>query len=287
MTVDDLVKRAAEQLASSRYAISLTGAGMSTESGIHDFRGPDGIWTKHPEAEADAYKAYDDLRRNPKQHWENILTPGSFFSLFDEVMKAEPNRGHQALAELEEMGIIKLVITQNVDSLHEKAGSQNVIEYHGGISKLRCMSCGTRYRREEYDLEKLKAEDRLPPQCPRCQGVIKHDGVYFGEAIPADAAQASIEAAMKCDVMLICGTSAVVYPFAQLPRLARERGAGRHLHSEWGLHVPEKRSEVAIIEVNAEATPLTYEGVSDYLIQGRTGEILTSLVEEVRRLKGA
>ena len=235
----------------------------------------------------DAYKAYGDLRRNPKDHWEKILTPGSFFSLFDEVMKAEPNRGHQGLAELEKMGIIKLVITQNVDSLHEKAGSRNVIEYHGGISKLRCMACGTRYRREEYDLEKLKAEDRLPPRCPRCQGVVKHDGVYFGEAIPADAAQASIEAAMKCDVMLVCGTSAVVYPFAQLPRLARERGAGRHLHSEWGLHVPEKRAEVAIIEVNAEPTPLTYEGVSDYLIQGRTGEILTSLVEEVRKLKGA
>jgi len=285
--MEDLIRRVAQQLVNSRYAISLTGAGISTESGIHDFRGPDGIWTKHPEAEMEAYKAYDDLRRNPKDHWEKILTPGSFFSLFDEVMQAEPNRGHKALAELEKLGIIKLLITQNVDSLHEKAGSQNVIEYHGGISKLRCMSCGARFRREEYDLEKLRIEDRLPPRCKHCQGVVKHDGVYFGEAIPTDAAQASIEAALKCDVMLVCGTSAVVYPFAQLPRLAREKGSGRHLHNEWGFHAPDRKSDVAIIEVNAEPTPLTHEGVSDYLIQGRSGEILTQLVDEVRKLKKA
>lgn len=287
MDTEDLIKRAAQDLVSSRYAIALTGAGISTESGISDFRGPDGIWTKHPEAEMEAYKAYDNLRRNPKEHWEMILTPGSFFSLFDEVMKAEPNRGHQALAQLESLGIIRLVITQNVDSLHEKAGSQNVIEYHGGISKLRCMSCGARFRREEYDLERLKVENRLPPRCKLCQGVVKHDGVYFGEAIPTDAAQASIEAALKCDVMLICGTSAVVYPFAQLPRLARERGSGRHLHSEWGFHMSQKSSEVTVVEVNGEPTPLTYERVSDYLIQGKTGEILPKIVEEVRSLKGA
>ena len=282
---DVLIARAARDLINSRFAIALTGAGISTESGIHDFRGPEGIWTKHPEAEMEAYKAYDDLRRNPKEHWDRILTPGSFFSIFDEVMKAEPNRGHRALAELEKMEVIRLVITQNVDSLHDKAGSKNVIEYHGGISKLRCMACGARFHREEYDLEQLKAEDRLPPRCKFCQGVVKHDGVYFGEAIPADAAQASIEAALKCDAILVCGTSAVVYPFAQLPRLARERGSGRHSRSEWGFHVPEKSAEVTIIEVNAESTPLTYERVSDYLIQGRTGEILPRIAEEVRKLR--
>src|SRR5512139_2683104 len=133
--MEDLIRRAAADLVTAGYAIALTGAGISTESGIHDFRGPDGIWTKHPEAEMEAYEAYEHLRRDPKKHWENILAPGSFFSLFDEVMNALPNRGHLALAELEAMGILKLVITQNVDSLHEKAGSRNVIEYHGGVSK--------------------------------------------------------------------------------------------------------------------------------------------------------
>ncbi len=284
--MQELIRRAAADLAKAEYAVALTGAGISTESGIHDFRGPDGIWTKHPEAEMEAYEAYDKLRRDPKGHWEKILEPGSFFSLFDEVMNALPNRGHLALAELENMGLLKLVITQNVDSLHEKAGNRNVIEYHGGVSKLRCMSCNTRYRREEYDLEGLKAEGRLPPRCRKCNGVIKHDGVYFGEAIPSDAAQASLEAAWKCDLMLICGTSAVVYPFAQLPRIARDRGTGRGGRSERGLQAGGRASAVTIIEVNAEPTPLTREGVSDYIIRGKTGDILPKIVEEARGMRG-
>lgn len=283
--MEELIRRAAADLVKAEYAVALTGAGISTESGIHDFRGPDGIWTRHPEAEMEAYEAYDKLRRDPKDHWERILEPGSFFSLFDEVMNALPNRGHLALAELETMGILKLVITQNVDSLHEKAGNRKVIEYHGGVSKLRCMSCNTRYRREEYDLEKLKDEGRLPPRCRKCNGVIKHDGVYFGEAIPSDVAHASLEAAWKCDLMLICGTSAVVYPFAQLPRIAREKGTGRG-RNEWGLHAAGNASGTTIIEVNAEATPLTREGVSDYIIQGKTGDILPRIAAEARGMRG-
>jgi len=283
--MQELIRRAAADLAKADYAVALTGAGISTESGIHDFRGPDGIWTKHPEAEMEAYEAYDKLRRDPKGHWEKILEPGSFFSLFDEVMNALPNRGHLALAELENMGLLKLVITQNVDSLHEKAGNRNVIEYHGGVSKLRCMSCNTRYRREEYDLERLKAEGRLPPRCRKCNGVIKHDGVYFGEAIPSDAAQARLEAAWKCDLMLICGTSAVVYPFAQLPRIARDKDTGRGVRSERGLHSGGRASGVTIIEVNAEPTPLTREGVSDYIIRGKTGDILPKIAQEVRGMR--
>jgi NAD-dependent deacetylase len=284
--MQELIRRAAADLIKAEYAIALTGAGISTESGIHDFRGPDGIWTKHPEAEMEAYEAYDKLRRDPKEHWEKILEPGSFFSLFDEVMNALPNRAHLALAELENMAILKLVITQNVDSLHEKAGSRNVIEYHGGVSKLRCMSCNTRYRREEYDLQNLKAEGKLPPRCGKCNGVIKHDGVYFGEAIPSDVAHASLEAAWKCDLMLICGTSAVVYPFAQLPRIARDKGTGRGSHLERGSQTGGRAPGVTIIEVNAEATPLTREGVSDYIIQGKTGDILPRIVEEVRGMRG-
>ncbi len=283
--MEELIQKAAEDLIRAEYAIALTGAGISTESGIHDFRGPDGIWTKHPEAELEAYQAYDKLLRDPKDHWEKILTPGSFFSLFDEVMNALPNRGHHALAELENMGVLKLVITQNVDSLHEKAGSRNVIEYHGGVSKLRCMSCNTRFKREEYDLGKLRMEKQLPPRCKKCNGVIKHDGVYFGEAIPSDSANASIEAAWKCDLMLICGTSAVVYPFAQLPRIAREKSTGRGSRNEWGLYMADKAPQVTIIEVNAEATPLTYEKVSDYLIQGKTGDILPRIVDEIRKMR--
>jgi len=258
------IARAARDLVESKYAVALTGAGLSTESGIPDFRGPSGIWTKNPEAERRAYQSYQEFLEDPKKWWEERLAGPS---LLGDLAKAMPNPGHHALTELEELGILNCVITQNIDALHEKAGTKNLLEYHGSAVKLRCMSCGLRFRRDEFDLEKLIRENQLPPRCPTCQGVIKSDTVGFGEPIPSDVAHQSLEEAWKCDLMLICGTSAVVYPFANLPRIAKQRGAA------------------IIIEVNAEPTPLTEERISDYLIQGKTGEILPSLVEEVKRIR--
>ena len=284
--MEDLIERAANDLIGSKYAIALTGAGISTESGIHDFRGPDGIWTKHPEAEMEAYEAYGKLVRDPKHHWEKMLEPGSFYKLFEEIGNADPNLGHLALADLEKAGILKMVITQNVDGLHQKAGSQNVIEYHGGLAKLRCMSCGSRFLKSEYDLEKLKKDDQLPPRCRKCNGVLKGDGVYFGEAIPADVAEASVEAALTCDLMLICGTSAVVYPFAELPRIARHKRAYGNRWDMRGAQMGDLRSNVTIIEVNADSTPLTQERISSYFIQGKTGDILPRIVDEVKKRRG-
>jgi NAD-dependent deacetylase len=277
--MDDLIERAARDLTGSKYAIALTGAGISTESGIKDFRGPDGLWTKNPKAEMEAYESYERLLRDPKRHWEKTLEPGSFISLFEEICKSNPNPGHFALAEMEKAGILKMVITQNVDGLHQKAGSRNVLEYHGGMTKLRCMSCGSRFPKSEFDLEKMKREDKLPPRCRKCNGVLKGDGVYFGEAIPTDVAEASVEAAMRCDLMLICGTSAVVYPFAQLPRTAKAR-------SRREMPAADKRPIVTIIEINAESTPLTHEGISDYIIRGKTGEVLPKLAEAIKRRMG-
>ena len=137
-TLEELIEQAASDLVNSKYAIALTGAGISTESGIPDFRGPDGIWTKHPEAEREAYEHYGKLLRDPKAHWEKILTPDGIFSEFHKYEEYPPNPGHHALAELEKLGILQLVITQNGDTLHQKAGSRNVIEYHGSMAKLRC-----------------------------------------------------------------------------------------------------------------------------------------------------
>ena len=264
--MEHLIEKAARDLIDSKYAIALTGAGISTESGIPDFRGPSGIWTKNPEAERRAYQGYQTFLEDPKGWWQaSLAAPGT--GLFGDMGKVAPNTGHSALVELEELDILKCVITQNVDSLHDKAGTKRLLEYHGSISKLRCVSCNARFGRDEFDLQKLMQEDQLPPRCPKCQGIIKSDGVSFGEPIPSDVAQQSLEEAWKCDLMLICGTSAVVFPFANLPRIARQRGA------------------VTIIEVNAEPTPLTEEGVSDYLITGKTGEILPGIVEEVRKLR--
>jgi NAD-dependent deacetylase len=267
MIMEDAIHRAARDLVNSKYAVALTGAGISTESGISDFRGPSGIWTLNPEAERRAYRTYENFMQDPKKWWENtIARPEHAFSIGD-IESALPNPGHQVLAELEKMGVLRWTITQNIDALHEKAGSVNLLEFHGSVAKLRCLSCGKRYRREDLDLETLAKQNKLPPRCPACRGLIKTDGVFFGEPIPDDVAEKSFEAAEKCDLMLICGTSAVVYPFANLPRIARNR------------------SGVIIIEVNAEPTPLTEEGISDYLIQGKTGVILPWILEEVKKLK--
>ena len=259
-----LIERAARDLINSKYAVVLTGAGMSTESGIPDFRGPSGIWTKDPEAERRAYQTYHKFLINPREYWEERLGSSS---LLGDLEKVKPNPGHYALAELEKMGILRWVITQNIDNLHQRAGSKNVLDYHGNTFKLRCTECNVRFDSGEYDLLRLREEGELPPRCKRCSGVIKADVVHFREPIPDDVVHQSLEEAQKCDLMLICGTSAVVYPFASLPRIARERRT------------------VTIIELNAEPTPLTEEGVSDYLIQGKTGEILPQIIEAAKKLK--
>jgi len=261
---DGLIKEASKLLAASKYAVALTGAGMSTESGIPDFRGPFGIWTRNPEAEKRAYKTYALFLSDPRRYWEERLERPS---LLGDLSKAKPNPGHYALARLERMGVLKCVITQNVDGLHLKAGNVNVIEYHGSAFKLRCLSCGARYSVEEYDLQGLKARGELPPKCRRCGSALKADVVHFNEPIPEDVRLRSLQEVYKCDVALVCGTSAVVYPFAELPRIAWRRGA-------------------MIIEVNLEPTPLTMEGISTIFIQGRTGEVLPRIADEVQRLKG-
>jgi len=270
--MEDMVKRAAKDLAESQYAIALTGAGMSTESDIPDFRGPKGIWTTNKEAEAKAYQRYELFLNNPKAYWEEMLGfRGTYGTFYGQIRQAEPNPGHYALAELEALGILKCVITQNIDGLHKKAGSKRVLEYHGSTHALRCISCGSRFAREEVSL------DELPPRC-KCGAALKYDVVHFKEPIPSDVMEESEKEASRCDFMLICGTSAVVYPFANLPRMAR-------FHSGvTGLDAIGHKANVKIIEVNADPTPLTREGISNYLIQGRTGEVLPRIVEEAKKL---
>ena len=279
--IKELIEKAALDLVSSEYAIALTGAGISTESGIPDFRGPSGLWTKNPGAERRAYLGYQRFSEDPKGWWEERMRESGSVSRYTE---ASPNTGHSALADLESKEIIKCIITQNVDILHEKAGSVNLLKYHGTSMKLRCMTCGQRFDRDEFDLEGLAENDGLPPHCPQCEGIIKTDSVSFGEPIPSDVARQSLEQAWQCDLMLICGTSAVVYPFAQLPRIARQRKSESESTSQSGLFTAQNTNAVTIIEINAEPTPLTEDGISDYLIQGQIGDILPALVKEVERI---
>lgn len=261
----ELISRAARCFLTAHHAIALTGAGISTESGIPDFRGPSGVWTKDPEAERRLSVNYEHFITDPKRWWESRLLSTN---VLGDVANALPNAGHVALAELEQLGLLKCVITQNVDGLDQKAGTQRLLEYHGNINKLRCIDCGARFPMEDYDILKLMDEGVLPPRCTTCGGVIKTDGVMFGEPIPRKVALESDTEARKCDLMLICGTSAAVYPFADLPRIARSR-----------------RKAVTIIEVNAEPTALGLECISDFIILGKTGDILPALVAEVKRLQ--
>jgi NAD-dependent deacetylase len=281
MDTESLINKAAEYIVKSKYAVALTGAGMSTESGIPDFRGPNGLWTKNPDAERIAYETYHVFQRNPSEYWQVRLTTPY---LLGDIDKALPNAGHYALAELEKMGILKCVMTQNIDGLHEKAGNTRVLEYHGSIFKLRCMQCGARYHRDEYRLDELLEAGKLPPLCSACNSALKSDVVHFNEPIPQDVAGESVSEAQKCDLMLICGTSAVVYPFASLPRMARYRQYDSGLGAFFDLPSGERNQDVTIIEVNAEPTPLTSSGISDFLIQGKTAEILTRIMKVVKSL---
>ena len=235
---------------------------MSTESNIPDFRGPQGIWTMDKMAEAKAYERYELFLRDPVSYWKEMsATQGTHGAFYSQLREAAPNAGHYALARLEETGYVRSVITQNIDGLHEKAGSKKVIHYHGSVHKLRCLSCGLRFEQDEIPL------DNLPPHC-KCGMPLKYDVVHFKESIPIDTMKQADDEVSNCDLMLICGTSAVVYPFAALPRELRMQS----------------KASAKIIEVNAKPTSLTHDGISDYLIQGNTGEVLPSLAEAIMSL---
>src|SRR6266566_2785767 len=194
----DLLDRAAECLRRARYAIALTGAGLSVESGIPPFRGPGGLWTKHGEPPMDGYQRF---LKDPRRAWEERLNP------------AGPMR------ELwEALGALKCTITQNVDNLHRAAGSERLLEIHGNATLIRCIECIARYPRESIDFAEL------PPRCPRFRGILKSDTVSFGEPIPPDVLDQCFEEAEQADCMIVAGTSATVYPAAQFPITIHQRG---------------------------------------------------------------
>ena len=254
----ETITAAAQILATAEYAIALTGAGLSVESGIPSFRGPDGLWTKYGQPTNLSYRVFS---QDPQDWWEKRLsdevTPGNpTYDLKDAVDNAEPNPGHVAIAELESAGIIRAVITQNVDDLHRRAGSRNLLEIHGNRNYLRCIGCGWRRPRAEH------AITDVPPLCAECGGVIKLDTVMFGEPIPRAVLDSCFAETQRCDAMLLVGTSGAVNPAAQLPLVARERGA-------------------RIIEVNPEPTQLT--AAADVVISGPAGEALPAITDALPR----
>lgn len=253
---DAALNQAANLILAADYVMSLTGAGISVESGIPPFRGPGGLWTQYGEPPMNGYQRFLE---DPKSAWEERLSPSGPSKILQETVRnAEPNPGHFAFVSLEQMGLLKCLITQNVDNLHRRAGNQNLAEIHGNSTLIRCIQCNARYPFDDV------AKDVLPPPCPACQGILKIDTVAFGEPIPPDVLEQCQRETQHCDCMIVAGTSATVYPAAWFPMQVRERGG--HL-----------------IEVNlyeSELTPLCTVS-----LRGKAAETLARLVWKVEELQ--
>jgi len=274
MEPGDDVRAAAQLMAGAQKVVCFTGAGISAESGIPTFRGTGGIWERYPPS------LFGNI---PGLAVAFLFRPGRVRDFAAEAVEmivgAEPNPGHRAIAEMERAGVVSSVITQNIDGLHEAAGSRSVHNVHGSLYIFRCRRCGERTEANRDWLREAAQRLRstwasrialartlkgLAPRCDRCGGRKRPDIVFFGETLPADVMSAAYEEATSCDVMLVVGTSGLVYPAANLPVAAYERQA-------------------AIIEVNPEVSPLS--GIAKIHLQGAASEMLPALWEAVSSMR--
>lgn len=262
--MQELIEKVAEVVVEKGNIVAFSGAGVSKESGIPTFRDPGGLWDRYEPGSSGGITGAISANRDK--------APNIMEELFKAFEKARPNPGHLALVELERLGLLHSVITQNIDNLHREAGNTVVYELHGNVYRLRCLSCQKRIprTRQEFidDFAGMITEMRergvtdflsLLKQC-ECGGMLRPDFVAFGE--PVQELQKSIAAASACRLMLVLGTSGVVYPAASMPIYARDAGA-------------------AIIEINPKKSALT--SLADFFLQGPTGEVLPRVVDEVKR----
>ena len=223
--------------------VALTGAGISAESGMPTFRSKGGLWEKF---DPTVYASIEMFRKDPTRYWS---IRGDFIRNYDAY---QPNAGHTALAELENMGLLRHVITQNIDGLHRKAGSRSVTEIHGNLREIFCVRCGREYRAPSIP-------EGIPPLC-ECGGVLKPNTVLFGESLPPQALETAWRESGACRVMLVIGTSAVVQPAASLPHVAKEKGA-------------------AVVEVNVERA----FSEADYFLEGKAGTVLPEILSAIKK----
>ncbi len=241
--MESIFEQVAELIIRQQPCVALTGAGISAESGIPTFRSKGGLWEKF---DPTVYASIEVFRQDPSKYWS---IRGGFIRNYDAY---QPNAGHLALAEMENLGLLRHVITQNIDGLHRKAGSQSVTEIHGSLREISCLQCGKQYRAPHIP-------EGVPPRC-ECGGVLKPDTVLFGESLPPQAMETAWREAGACRVMLVIGTSAVVQPAAALPFVAREQGA-------------------AVVEVNIEKAFSS----ADFFLAGEAGTVLPMLVSAVKK----
>ena len=238
-------ERLANLIRERQPCVVLTGAGVSTESGIPDFRSPTGLWAQFDPLE---FGSIDAFRRDPIKVW-------SFYKpRISMLTDSQPNPAHIALAELEQHGLVQAVVTQNIDLLHERAGSREVVEVHGSIRTATCPGCGARYELEQV-LALLAEADA--PACPACGEIVKPDVVFFGELLPPEAIDRAYKLARAAALMLVVGSALEVYPIAGLPEETLAAGG-----------------KLAIINRG----PTQYDGRANLRIDGRAGEVLPAVV---------
>lgn len=244
----DPIPAAAGLIAAKRNVLIFTGAGVSVESGIPPFRGAGGLWQQvNPD-----FFDIDHFMEHPVESWKRIRS--IFYDLWG---KSKPNAAHLAFAELEKMGVAFSLVTQNIDNLHQEAGSKNVIEFHGTLGRLRCTRCSF----SGPPTPDLLAGD--PPSCPKCAALLKPDIVFFGESIPERAMNQSFADAESCSVCLVSGTTGEVMPACMVPQIAKRHGA-------------------TVIEVNPEKSAFTGH-ITDVWVRGKAGEVMPKILEEVRK----
>jgi NAD-dependent deacetylase len=239
------IAEVAQWLASSHSAVVLTGAGISTESGIPDFRSPGGVWSKYRTVFFNEFMESADGRY---EYWRQKC------EMHREFGPARPNAGHRVLAQWEAAGRLRGVITQNINGLHQMAGSRRVLELHGTARQAACLDCRARYDVEPL-VAKFLADDRVPA-CPQCGGRLKHATISFGQRLPPDVMMEATRWSREADLMLAVGSSLVVTPAADLPRIAKDRGA-------------------RLVIINRDPTPL--DSIADATLRDSIGEVLGAI----------
>lgn len=252
MNNQSAIQQLAAWLRESTSAVAFTGAGISTESGIADFRSPGGVWSRHTPVDFNDFLNDADERR---RFWQiRRETIPSF-------LNAQPNAGHRAIAELEQSGHVAAVVTQNIDELHQRAGSRRVLEVHGTAMRVHCLSCNKQWSAEEMQPRLEAGELDLLCDEDECDGLLKSMTVSFGQTLPADVWMDAMQLARKCDVFLAMGSSLVVYPAAELPQTAKRHGA-------------------RLVIINRDETPL--DALADLVIHAPIGETMTSVLTAMK-----
>ncbi len=254
----DQIVKVANWVTAARGVVIFTGAGVSTESGIPDFRSPGGLWEKY-DPDDFLYQKIISSEESRRKYWK------MHSELYYTITQSDPNPAHFACVELDKMGKLDCLITQNIDNLHQKAGlpEEKILELHGNSMKVLCLSCGKQYRRDE--IQEWLENGIEAPSCEECNGILKPATIAFGQAMPQRETEEAVEKSRNCELFIAMGSSLVVHPAALMPLYAKEGGA-------------------RLVIINLTSTP--YDDQADLIIRGKAGEVIFSIVERVKKEVG-